>query len=393
MAFIRWIMEIENENPIFRLKTGRIQRPFVLFLPILDDESLQSWVMMEQKQQIVFDAICVPDLIYEDVQKQVDSYLNGRKLLRLSQLNRDFSIFFFKYVAIHVIQSFLCYMRKLGLRHFVGVGGFNFEQPDAAYSFIKNHLDKIYAVYSMLEEDGSKELYLELLKSRITGDFSKVRFSNVRQYFCPGYIVPEKACVIDGGAYNGGTAEEFMMAMQGNGCVYGFELSTLLYEKYLAGYRGLYKEKIVFENIGLSYKREKVYYDDRGQATTASLGVKGEVFGDAIDLDSYVKEHQIHKVDFIKLDIEGAELSALYGAQKLITMWKPKMAVCLYHKTPDFWEIPLYIRELYPDCKMTLLHHFIREEEVNNPLIEKLQQQYAEQPMYKSAAETVLYVK
>lgn len=391
-AFINWIMEIENENPIIQLKMGKIHRPFVLFLPIVDEEGIQSWITVEQNQKLVFDAVCVPDILYEEAQKRLQPFLNGRRLMRLSQLNRDVSVFFFKYIAIYVIQSFLCYMRKLGLRHFIGLGGFNFEQTEQIYSSIRKNLNKIYAVYSLLEDKESRELYLKLLKSRITGDFSEIHFSKARQYFCPGYIVQEKECVIDGGAYNGETAVQFMMAMQGHGHVYAFELSASLYQKYLAEYQGLYKDKIVFENLGLGYEKDTVSYDDRDQATTSFLGVKGETVGDVIDLDSYVEDHQIDKVDFIKLDIEGAEMSALYGAQKVISMWQPKMAVCLYHRTSDFWEIPLYIRELYPDCKMTLLHHFMREEG-ENPLMKKLQRQYGEQPMYKLAAETVLYVK
>ena len=58
--------------------------------------------------------------------------------------------------------------------------------------------------------------------------------------------------------------------------------------------------------------------------------------------------------NFIKMDIEGAEMNALIGAQKTITTHWPILAICLYHRPRDLWEIPLFIHELVPDYDMHL---------------------------------------
>ena len=58
------------------------------------------------------------------------------------------------------------------------------------------------------------------------------------------------------------------------------------------------------------------------------------------------------------MDIEGAELSALHGAEKTIKRDKPVLAICVYHKREDLIAIPQYIKELVPEYKLYLRAHF-----------------------------------
>ncbi len=61
--------------------------------------------------------------------------------------------------------------------------------------------------------------------------------------------------------------------------------------------------------------------------------------------------------NFIKMDIEGAEGEALKGCRQIIERYNPVMAVCVYHKPRDLWELPLFIQDNYPGYRMYLRLH------------------------------------
>ena len=57
---------------------------------------------------------------------------------------------------------------------------------------------------------------------------------------------------------------------------------------------------------------------------------------------------------FIKMDIEGSELEALWGARRILKDHSPVLAICAYHKSEDLWQIPMLIHALQPDYKLFL---------------------------------------
>jgi len=63
------------------------------------------------------------------------------------------------------------------------------------------------------------------------------------------------------------------------------------------------------------------------------------------------------KVTYIKMDVEGAELAAIESARNTIMSYKPKLAICVYHKKEDLITIPKKILSLVPEYKLTLRAH------------------------------------
>jgi len=57
-------------------------------------------------------------------------------------------------------------------------------------------------------------------------------------------------------------------------------------------------------------------------------------------IDHIVSELALPRVDFIKLDIEGAERNALAGASGTLSRYRPRMAVAAYHQPDDLEVLP-----------------------------------------------------
>lgn len=78
---------------------------------------------------------------------------------------------------------------------------------------------------------------------------------------------------------------------------------------------------------------------------------------ESTSLDDYVKINNVSRVDYIKMDIEGYELLALEGSSNILRDFKPRLAICAYHKPEDLWEIPILIKKLNPTYKLYFGHH------------------------------------
>ena len=50
------------------------------------------------------------------------------------------------------------------------------------------------------------------------------------------------------------------------------------------------------------------------------------------------------RVDFIKMDIEGAEVAALHGGRATIAKYRPRMALSVYHQAEHPVEVPKAVR-------------------------------------------------
>ena len=91
-----------------------------------------------------------------------------------------------------------------------------------------------------------------------------------------------------------------------------------------------------------------------GGGSGNSWNAKGADVSQVTTIDAYARENNLPSVDFIKLDVEGAELEILKGAKTSIARYKPILAISAYHKLDDFWVLMNFIKSIRPDYEFAL---------------------------------------
>ena len=172
--------------------------------------------------------------------------------------------------------------------------------------------------------------------------------------------------VIDAGGCWGDTALYFADKVGEKGKVYTYEFipgNIKILEQNLALNPALEKNIQVIKRPVWDKSNLKVYFKDFGPASRISFeefeGYTGPT--ETMAIDDLCKD--MSKVDFIKMDIEGAEPYALEGAKNTIMKFKPKLAIAIYHSMSDFINIPLWILNLNLGYKIYMGHYTINEEE------------------------------
>ena len=172
------------------------------------------------------------------------------------------------------------------------------------------------------------------------------------QYFDMFSPVDEEV-VIDAGCYNGATAINFLNWGKGKvKHVYSFEFDPINAAKCEENLKS-YADKVTLVKKG-TWDKDEVMHVSASGSSGSSVNHKGSTEVYLTSIDSVVQDE---RVTFIKMDVEGAELKSLMGARNTIIKNHPRLAICVYHKESDLYEIPGYILSLVPEYKFYLRHY------------------------------------
>ncbi len=176
--------------------------------------------------------------------------------------------------------------------------------------------------------------------------------------------------VIDAGGCWGDTALYFSEKVGVNGKVYTFEFIPSNIDIMLQSFHlnPTLKNRIhIIQNPLWSDSDIPCSYIDRGPPSKILIGEEYDDRSETIktiSIDDAVLRNNIPKVDFIKMDIEGAELFALKGALKTIQKFRPKLAISVYHNGwNDFINIPIFLNSLNLGYRFYFDHFTIHNEE------------------------------
>lgn len=218
---------------------------------------------------------------------------------------------------------------------------------------VKNYRNYLVIVGSYEYAD---DMYQELLdkefedKCILRSESRLLTWGRGNQYF--DVFEPEEGEVfIDAGSFNGETSMAFCKWTNGKyKKIYAFEpikkSCELILNKNIP--------KIEILNCAVWNKKEVLYFVEDGSSSCMNMAEDNGMAVQGLDIDSVAEGE---KVTFIKMDVEGNELEALKGAKQTIINYRPRLAICIYHKPMDVIEIPAYILSLVPDYKFYIRHY------------------------------------
>lgn len=218
---------------------------------------------------------------------------------------------------------------------------------------IPENIERYRALYSRLKDEESKITLENISNFRLSRDINylkEFKFRINEQYFEPFLKLSETPVFVDGGGFDGETSILFSKLYPSFKYIWYFEPNAESLENSRVKLMELGKIKLF--NKGLWNKSENLYFDNT-LGSASRLSEKGKLIVETIALDEIING----KVDFIKLDIEGAEYNALTGAERLIKQFKPAIAVCVYHNQMDFIRIPELLLDYIPEYNIYLRHY------------------------------------
>jgi FkbM family methyltransferase len=220
--------------------------------------------------------------------------------------------------------------------------------------YLRNY-ERFQATYNRLEDNESKNIFIKLIAFRFSGNvkymkgFSDKQNKMYLEYFL--FLKNEGEVFYDIGAFDGQNSDQFISACPNYLEINMFEPDpsnfTVLQRKYEK------QQSINLHNIGLGGSQRESKIVSSGSTSTINSFSGATVNIQQLDMlmDS------ITPPTFLKMDIEGGEKDAIQGSQQTIKLFTPKMAISIYHKTGDFWEIPEQINYINPNYKLKIRHY------------------------------------
>ena len=157
------------------------------------------------------------------------------------------------------------------------------------------------------------------------------------------FEVKNDAVIFDIGAWKGDTAYFFSKKCSDNAQIYAFEPDDYAFQ-ILEKIKNKYKlNNVITKNVLFSNAEKEIDFISMIKNTPT---IKKKT----ITIDKFVEENNIEKIDYIKMDVEGAERTILEGGVKTIKKFKPHLAIAIYHGgklfMEDFYDIPLFIKNI-----------------------------------------------
>ena len=214
--------------------------------------------------------------------------------------------------------------------------------------YFEANAEKYKKAYQLMDDDFSRRVYLARMKKAfLLSDISEIVSPGEEEYFDEKVVLTEQEMFIDCGGFDGDSSRKFIERCQGK------YRGIMIFEPELCKKAAIEKsmgsDRYELYQLGVWSEHTRLYFNAMQAGSSHISEQKGEYVIKAAALDEMVYDRE---PTYIKMDIEGAEQEALKGCRRIIQDFRPKLAVCIYHKPDYLFEIPVMIKEMNPAYKL-----------------------------------------
>ncbi len=221
-------------------------------------------------------------------------------------------------------------------------------------------LDRIAAVSSRLADEESRRTLKRITAFRLGLDTDYASVSSADNQYFNDFTLRRLRNIpmtyVDCGAYNGDTYLD-LVAQEAIHCRQSFllEPDPENFAALVANTAAQGKQENTVCLPLAAADRYAILTFSSGQGEGGAIGAHGNMSIAAVALDEMLGNTHI---DFLKLDVEGAEAQVLKGAEKTIARCRPVLALSLYHNPQDLWVLPELLFAMCQGYDFYIRQHF-----------------------------------
>jgi hypothetical protein len=228
----------------------------------------------------------------------------------------------------------------------------------------EHHAERVRIVEEGLTDTASKELYRTILRGPSTDiwdHYINTTFASI-QYF-EHIDFSQCRTVLNGGIWLGSELPLLLAVLPEDAVIHNIDpcghdhLSSYVYPSFRRFRDRCPQHRLALANHTGTIDLEMM---PDGQASSTSEATEIAPAANSFPcttVDEFVRQNALSNVDLIKFDLEGGETDAVEGMRETVRKFRPQLAISIYHRLTDYWELPITLMEMCTDYDFHLGHY------------------------------------
>ncbi|MBR2930353.1 MAG: FkbM family methyltransferase [Clostridia bacterium] len=220
--------------------------------------------------------------------------------------------------------------------------------------FYNAHYSEICRAYDALADDFSRRVFAKVIHFKLSGRLSYLEeaWSEVGEIYS---LINKRriTTALDLGAYNGDTLREMKEHIPTLRSAIALEPDPKTFRR-LVKYAEAEDAISVKPICAAAYSECSVGSFSSSGNRNSSIGATASYEHKCEEVSLVSADSLASSPDYIKYDVEGAELEALIGSKETIIRHAPALLVSVYHRSRDIYSLILYLAEQHPGYKLYL---------------------------------------